>query len=81
MPKVFVAKCDLYVHTLGIVVRAGETVREGHPILKGHEQLFAEHPEPDRVDHDTIAPKPYVIPSSTEKPAEKRGPGRPRKNA
>ena len=45
----------------GRIVRAGETIREGHPLLRAYPQMF----EPLRVVYD-------VVEKATAAPGEKR---------
>lgn len=59
------------------VIKPGDTVREGHPILLGREALFAllrptyeylQEVEPETVPPEAEAPKPSVVASATPKP-------------
>jgi hypothetical protein len=69
--KLFRAKEPFTVVMDGVqvVVNRGDLVREGHPLLKKHADLFTEGAE---VRFD--------VEQATAAPGEKRGPGRPKKS-
>lgn len=84
--KIFKAKVAFWYYDdneQSVLVPAGSTVREGHPLLKGREELFVEHGpdfehgEPERA---TESEPVETARDAVEEQPTKRGPGRPRKN-
>lgn len=63
--KVYVARETIHVQTKdgAVTIHKGERVREGHPYMKGREELFS------LPDTDVM----YDIEAATAAPGEKRG--------
>ena len=84
MAPLMVAKQNATYDFMGapVILVAGKTiVRQGHPVMKGHEDLF----EPVLVHYETYPAEDPVAPVNPARAdmsgARTRGPGRPRKDS
>lgn len=73
MPKLFVATTSMIVD--GVSVTEGDTITEGHPLMRGREKFFAPfrptftHAEPPQ--RRSVAPSPAVRRPSVSRPKPK----------
>lgn len=69
--NIFVATDSVLTDVDGenVYITAGQTAREGHPILKGREAMFV----PLQVDYDLPEPEPKAA-ARPPAPAAKKGP-------